>query len=54
MVPLRFSSANSRIVIMGTRNSSTMVMFPRVGSMTNWLTFIGGAPMPPCAPTVAL
>ena len=51
MVPLRVSSANSRIVTIGERNSRMMLKFPKVGWITNWLMFMGGMPWPmPIAP----
>ena len=41
MVPMRFSSANSRMVIMGMKNSPITLMFESSGRMTYSFTLIG-------------
>ena len=41
MVPVRFSSANSRMVIMGMKNSPITLTFVSSGRITHSFTFIG-------------
>ena len=41
IVPVRFSSANSRMVIIGIRNSPTTLMFDSSGRISSSFTFIG-------------
>ena len=41
MVPVRFSSANSRMVIMGIRNSAIVLAKPSSGRMICSFTFMG-------------
>jgi hypothetical protein len=43
MVPVRFSSANRRMVIMGMKNRPTTLMFDNSGRMTYSLTLMGMA-----------
>ncbi len=41
MVPVRFSSANRRIVIIGMRNRPITLTLERTGRMTHSFTFMG-------------
>ena len=43
IVPVRFSSANSRMVIMGMKNSPMTLTFDSSGRITYSFTFIGNA-----------
>ncbi len=43
MVPVRFSSANSRMVIMGMKNSPITLTFESSGRITYSLTLMGNA-----------